>query len=130
MSHEAKIIDEMYAFVVKEDGSEGIPAISVDGMAMPLVGADTDRMVSLRPYAEHLAGQGLEVKLIRFTVREEVEVFVACLCAMLPTDVPAAMADEHHPMCPKARAQAPVMPPPTLMRKQAPVKIDLPGELT
>ena len=69
-------INEMYAFVVvDDDGTEGIPALrSVNGVAMPLVGADLDRIADLRPFAQDLAQRlGKPIDLIRFTVREHLE---------------------------------------------------------
>ncbi len=70
-------IEQMYAFVVvDDDGTEGVPAIdNGKGMIMPLVGADMARVESLRPYVESMAKSlGKPVTLMRFSVREELEV--------------------------------------------------------
>jgi hypothetical protein len=66
-------IEQMYAFVtIDKDGDEGI----IDGSWMPLVGADMARVEKLRPIARNIArADGREVRLIRFSVREELEVF-------------------------------------------------------
>lgn len=68
-------IDAMYAWVATEpDGGEGICAARIGDMMMPLVGADMDRMKSLREYAE--AGRrltGYPMRLIRFSRREDME---------------------------------------------------------
>lgn len=69
-------IDEMFAFVVvDDDGTEGIPAATLpSGMMFPLVGADMDRVESLRPAAETMAASlGKRVEVVRFTTREHVE---------------------------------------------------------
>jgi hypothetical protein len=71
---EPKQITELWAWVVTEaDGGEGVPAIELDGVALPLVGADGERMKLLRPYAEQVAGRGVPVKLMRFSGAEVVE---------------------------------------------------------
>jgi hypothetical protein len=68
-------IDQMYAFVsVGKDGDEGIIGSIINGQYMPLVGADMERVESLRPYAQHAANQaGITVKLCLFSERKEVE---------------------------------------------------------
>lgn len=69
-------IESMFAFIVLDsDNSEGIPAISKNGMALPLVGADMNRIDSLRPYAKQFARlNNVKVTLVKFTHREELEV--------------------------------------------------------
>lgn len=68
-------IEEMFAFVcVDDDGTEGIPAIQVGGMAMPLVGADMKRVESLRPIANEMARSGKKITIVKFTNRIELEV--------------------------------------------------------
>ena len=67
----------MYAFtVVDEDGSEGvIGLLGPDGTWMPMVGADTARVEQLRPHAERMAASlGKDVTVLRFTVREQIDV--------------------------------------------------------
>lgn len=63
-----KKITEIYAWICTEpDGGEGLPAIMVNNRAMPLIGADKERMASLRPYAEQVAAEsGCPLKLVRF----------------------------------------------------------------
>lgn len=75
MSVEPKTITEIFAWVCTEaDGGEGIPAIDHLGMAMPLVGADRQRIESLRPFAERVAHElGLPVRLARFSGMETLE---------------------------------------------------------
>lgn len=72
-----KKIDEMFAFVsVDSDGDEGIIGYPYgdQGGTLPMVGADMDRMTSLVPMAVHVAQLfGVEVKLIKFSVREELD---------------------------------------------------------
>ena len=71
-----KKITELFAWVCTEaDGGEGIPAASLGGMPFPLIGADQERIQSLRPYAEDAAYRlGLPVKLMRFTGGEVLEI--------------------------------------------------------
>lgn len=70
-------IDQMFAYVVMDDDdTEGIPAIESPMGPMPLVGADMARVESLNPIAQHMATSlGKEVTLVRFSVRETIEVF-------------------------------------------------------
>ena len=72
-----KLIQEMYAFIAtEEDGDEGIPATPIGQMMMPLVGADLDRINSLRPDAVLIAAfTGLSIQLVRFSRAETLETF-------------------------------------------------------
>lgn len=67
-------IEEMYAFVAEDTGpdDEGVVAMSVGGVMMPMVGADMARVESLRPIAKDISVQtGKKVKLLHFTQRED-----------------------------------------------------------
>ncbi len=67
-------IEEMYAFVVEDSGpdDEGVVAMSVGGVMMPMVGADIARVESLKPMARIISAQiGKKVKLLHFTQRED-----------------------------------------------------------
>jgi hypothetical protein len=65
-------INEMYAFICDEPDGEGIPAVSMGPMMMPLVGADMTRIDSLREHAQLVADQsGRKITLVKFSVREE-----------------------------------------------------------
>jgi len=67
-------IEEMYAFVAEDSGpdDEGVVAMSVSGVMMPLVGADIVRVESLRPIARSISAQtGKKIKLLHFTQRED-----------------------------------------------------------
>lgn len=72
-------IDEMYAFIALDpaDNTEGVTAFLSPTMGnMPMVGADMARVEQLRPIAQGLAKRsGVKIKLCRFSVREELEVF-------------------------------------------------------
>lgn len=69
-----KLITEMWAWVCTEpDGGEGIPAFEMNGHVMPLMGADKLRIESLRPMAQKVLGQGLPVKLLKFSNMEVME---------------------------------------------------------
>ncbi len=67
-------IEEMYAFVAEDSGpdDEGVVAMSVGSVMLPLVGADMARVESLKPIAREIAARtGQKIKLLHFTHREE-----------------------------------------------------------
>lgn len=69
-------ITEMFAFIAEDEGpdDEGIIGMPMGDMVMPLVGADMERVDSLRPLAKDVGLlMGKKVKLIRFSVREDLE---------------------------------------------------------
>lgn len=69
-------IEEMWAWVSSDEGGEGILAAPIkEGvLSLPLVGADRDRMLSYARIAQQMADVfGIEVKLVRFTTRVDVE---------------------------------------------------------
>lgn len=67
-------ISEIYAFVAtEEDGTEGIPAVRMGNTFYPLVGADLDRIESLRHLAQAFADDGVPMKLVRFSTAEVLE---------------------------------------------------------
>lgn len=74
-----KRIEQMYAFITTdpEDDTEGVigfQASPTSGM-MPMVGADMERVEQLRPLALSMArASGVEVRVVRFEVRTEIEV--------------------------------------------------------
>ncbi len=72
---EPKKITEMWAWVCTEpDGGEGIPALDSHMGPLPMVGADAERIQSLRPHAVKAAQQlKLPVKLVRFHQMEVIE---------------------------------------------------------
>lgn len=81
-------IEQMYAFVVLDpaDDTEGIIAFQAGpGNWMPMVGADMDRVNSLRGLAQKVATeQELPVRLLRFEVRTELEVIHPCADELEP----------------------------------------------
>jgi hypothetical protein len=74
---EPKRIDALYAWVATEpDGGEGVCGADIPALGgmVPLVGADLERMRSLRPYAELTRrASGCRVRLIGFTGRLDIE---------------------------------------------------------
>lgn len=68
-------ITTLTAFVMTDgDGVEGIPAVHKNGEWMPLIAADQERIESFRPYAQSIARRlNQPIKLVRFSVREELE---------------------------------------------------------
>lgn len=75
MPREPKKIDQMFAFVVEEeDGGEGVAAWRTSTGWMPLVGADMQRVESLRHVAQLIADTtGRPIKLVKFSQLETVE---------------------------------------------------------
>lgn len=69
-------ITELLAYVADEgDGNEGVTAFRSGDSWMPMVGADADRMASLRGMALTLArASGKPITLCRFSLREEIDV--------------------------------------------------------
>jgi hypothetical protein len=71
------VIEKIWAWVsVDDDGNEGICAFSSDnGMMMPMIAADEERLESLRGIAEDLSKMAPDRKfrLLKFSTREEVE---------------------------------------------------------
>lgn len=71
-------IDELWAWVAEDDGptDEGVAAFlnPADGMWMPLVGADRERVESMRQAAHTIAlAAGKRIRLVRFAARHDVE---------------------------------------------------------
>lgn len=69
-------IDQMFAFVsVDENGDEGICAFCHDGTWHPMVGADWDRIQSLKPAAEKIAKyySNQEIRLVKFESKTLIE---------------------------------------------------------
>lgn len=70
-------IETIYAFISTEEGpeDEGVVAVKVGDVWMPLVGADMKRVESLRPLAKEIAQTtGKRIVLAKFTVREDMEI--------------------------------------------------------
>lgn len=73
-------ITEVYVFASVDEGGEGIigHTLPIGGRAtfMPFVAADKERMEALKPLAKEIARvSGKKIKLIRLSVREELEEF-------------------------------------------------------
>lgn len=70
-------IENVYAYLCDDDdGTEGIPAIRVNGAWMPLVAADMGKLELMRPFAQELANKGKPVTLVRFSERTVIEVLM------------------------------------------------------
>jgi hypothetical protein len=70
-----KKITELYAWIATEpDGGEGVCAAATTEGWLPMIGADMDRMRSLRPAAElaHKVNNA-PIRLVRFSTREDLE---------------------------------------------------------
>lgn len=68
-------IEALYAWICREpDGGEGVVATLLGGQWFPLIGADRERIESLRAVAQATKSAGYPVKLVcfdRLTVLEE-----------------------------------------------------------
>jgi hypothetical protein len=75
-SHWLERIDSIWAFVADDEGGEGVQAAPMrDGSWVPLIAADESRLRSMKEYVQKLATQfGTPIRLIKFTMREDVEV--------------------------------------------------------
>ncbi len=64
----------MFAFIVEEaDGGEGVPGFSSRGVMWPLVGADLERIESMRGAAQHIANESRKpMKIVKFTAMEQI----------------------------------------------------------
>jgi len=70
-------IETMYAFITedKNPDDEGIIAMHRGTGWIPLVGADMERVESLKPIAQGIARQiGKNIKIVRFETRKEIGV--------------------------------------------------------
>jgi hypothetical protein len=70
-------IQQVWAFVAidSEDGDEGIIGHKLGDSWLPFVAADEDRVRSLKPMAALISRTlGVEVRLVRFDQRTDVEV--------------------------------------------------------
>ena len=67
-------ITEIGVWIATEkDGTEGIPAMEIEGMMIPLIGADAARIKDMKPYAEMISqktGCPMEFKLFKLVEAE------------------------------------------------------------
>lgn len=68
-------ITELFAYICTEDdGGEGVPAVRLGPALFPLMGADTQRMKSLREAAQDAANKtGRPVRLAVFRAMEVID---------------------------------------------------------
>ncbi|HEY2249643.1 MAG TPA: hypothetical protein VGH74_01235 [Planctomycetaceae bacterium] len=67
-------IDEMFVFVVDEGKGEGVPAMQVGQVWMPLVGADKFAVENMRACAQHICNEMKQpMKLLHFSTRTVLE---------------------------------------------------------
>lgn len=69
------VIEHIWAFIAEDEQGEGVCGfLGPDGW-MPLIAADQARVESLRRVAKDIkATSGKTIKLVKFSLREEVEV--------------------------------------------------------
>ena len=67
-------IKEMYAYVAEEEFGEGLMAfLNSEGIWMPMVGADMDRLEDLTPIAEKISkAVGRPFKILKFSNRSDI----------------------------------------------------------
>ena len=69
-------IDFIWAFLSVDEGGEGVCAMPIGGITLPMIAADKRRVDSLKPAARIVATVFKKpVRLVRFKEREEVEIF-------------------------------------------------------
>ena len=71
-------IDQMFAFIAEDQGpdDEGLAAFNSGMGWMPMVCGDPARVESMRKMARTISKTtGQRIKLVKFTLREELEVF-------------------------------------------------------
>jgi hypothetical protein len=68
-------VTELFAFIaIDKDGDEAVPAFSSGMYLLPLMGADTARIDSIRPMAQQIADMtGRHMRLVKFSHMELVE---------------------------------------------------------
>lgn len=60
-------IDELYAFIAVDKDGEGVMAFKEGGIWIPMIGADMERVDSLKPFADHLSKKsGIPYEIRRF----------------------------------------------------------------
>jgi hypothetical protein len=68
-------IEQMFAFICEDQpNDEGVVGVPFDGNHIsPLVGADMERVESLKPFAQLVADKlGKKIKIVVFSKREEI----------------------------------------------------------
>lgn len=68
-------IETMTAYIASDEGGEGICAFFYENSGwVPMVGADEERMLSLRAKAQEIStNTGKPIKIARFRLREDLE---------------------------------------------------------
>lgn len=70
-----KSINEIYAFIMEDEGEQGILTFKSKDEWIPLIGTTPKRMGALRPIADSIARQsGKPYKMVRFQAVEEVPI--------------------------------------------------------
>lgn len=68
-------IEEVFLFIATDGNQEGLPAMQMGNVLMPLVAADKKRLADLRVAAQKIADvSGKPIRLCRYSHREELEV--------------------------------------------------------
>lgn len=68
-------IESLYAFIAEDDLGEGVCSFRTGDTMLPMVGANWERVESLKEIAREIAkASGKRIRLVRFASREEIEV--------------------------------------------------------
>jgi hypothetical protein len=74
--NQVRRIDAIWAAVSSDDTGEGVCAVTVGGLSLPLIAADQKRLTWITEQAELLAAvTGKQIKIIRLSERTEEKVF-------------------------------------------------------
>lgn len=69
-------IGSLWAFISTDETGEGVCAMPIGNMTVPMIAADERRLTSLRPFASILASAFRKpIRLVRFMDRENLELF-------------------------------------------------------
>ena len=69
-------INSIWAFISVDESGEGLCAMPIGGMTVPMIAADERRLASLRPAASVIANMFKKpVRLVRFKNREDLQVY-------------------------------------------------------
>jgi len=68
------LVTELFAFIAEEEpGEEGVMGVMVNGTWTPLIGADMNRIHSLKPIADQISeASRLPYKLLHFKLEGEI----------------------------------------------------------
>lgn len=70
-NHKYFEIKELYAFIAKDKDGEGVMGLTTPDGPIPMIGADVDRVNSLKPFADKISKQtGTPYEIRYFVVKK------------------------------------------------------------